>query len=96
MAEGSTSQASNFERSTAVRRHLIQDSMLSSVVDSSVMSLSEMYKCLLTLVNNFCFLINCIHWLPISGVLWSGKLPVFMVGLCGTLATLSNVVKMVV
>lgn len=57
---------------------------------------TEMYKCILTLVNNFCFLLNCIHWLSIPGFLWSGKLPVFMVGLCGTLATLCNIIKMTI
>ncbi|CAF0919856.1 unnamed protein product [Adineta steineri] len=64
---------------------------------SSLMTpLSEMYKCMLTLVNNFCFLLNCVHWLAIPGFLWSGKLPVFMVGLCGTLATLCNIIKMLI
>ncbi|CAF1010227.1 unnamed protein product [Adineta ricciae] len=55
---------------------------------------TEMYKCLLTLTNNFCFLINCVQWLAIPGFLWSGKLSTFTVGFCGTLATLCNIIKM--
>lgn len=53
-----------------------------------------MYKCMLTLLNNFCFFLNCIHWLAIPGLLWSGKVPVFVVGLSGTIATICNIVKM--
>ncbi len=56
----------------------------------------EMYKCMLTLVSNFCFLLNCVHWLAIPGFLWSGKLSVFWVGLCGTVATLCNIIKMLI
>ncbi|CAF3985639.1 unnamed protein product [Rotaria sp. Silwood2] len=63
-------------------------------VFSSMVPLSEMYKCMLTLLNNFCFLLNCVHWLAIPRFLWSGKLPLFVVGLCGTLATICNIVKM--
>ena len=63
--------------------------------NSSPLSLkTEMYKCLLTLTNNVCFLINCVQWLAIPGFLWSGKLSTFTVGFCGTLATLCNIVKM--
>ncbi|UJR27492.1 hypothetical protein I4U23_008776 [Adineta vaga] len=61
---------------------------------SLIMPLSDVYKCILTLINNFCFLINCVHWLTIPGFLWSGKISVFMVGFCGTLATLCNIIKM--
>ncbi len=66
------------------------------VLCSTTGILPEIYKCLLTLINNCCFLLNCIHWLPIPGFLWSGKLSVFIVGLCGTVATLCNILKMVI
>ncbi|CAF2397756.1 unnamed protein product [Rotaria sp. Silwood2] len=66
----------------------------SKEIRSSMVPLSEMYKCMLTLLNNFCFLLNCVHWLAIPRFLWSGKLPLFVVGLCGTLATICNIVKM--
>ncbi|CAF1008853.1 unnamed protein product [Rotaria sordida] len=66
----------------------------SKEIRSPMVPLSEMYKCMLTLLNNFCFFLLCIHWLAIPKFLWSGKLPVFMVGLCGTLATICNIVKM--
>jgi len=63
---------------------------------STLVDLSDMYKCMLTLLSNLCFFINCIQWLAIPGLLWSGKLPVFVVGLCGTIASLTNVVKLMI
>ncbi|CAM4912431.1 unnamed protein product [Rotaria socialis] len=43
----------------------------SKEIRSPMVPLSEMYKCMLTLLNNFCFLLNCVHWLGIPGLLWS-------------------------
>ncbi|CAF0852323.1 unnamed protein product [Didymodactylos carnosus] len=51
--------------------------------------LTELYKTMLGLVNSLCFLLNCIHWFPYK-ILWSGKLPLFVVGFNGTLATLCS------
>ena len=52
----------------------------------------QRHMAILTVVESLCDLVNAIHWLP-GGVLWSGKLPLFVVGLFGTVSSLIGLYK---
>ena len=52
------------------------------------------FHILLSIIQSLSDFVNAVHWLP-EGVLWSGKLPLFWVGLLGTLSSLIGLYKIV-
>ncbi len=56
--------------------------------------MSRRFHIVLSIIQSLSDLINAVHWLP-EGVLWSGKLPLFWVGLLGTLSSLIGLYKIV-
>ena len=52
----------------------------------------QRHMAVLTVVESMCDLMNAINWLP-DGILWSGKLPLGLVGLFGTVSSLIGLYK---
>ena len=56
--------------------------------------MARRFHILLSIIQSLSDFVNAVHWLP-EGVLWSGKLPLFWVGLLGTLSSLIGLYKIV-
>ncbi len=56
--------------------------------------MNRRFHIVLSIVQSLCDLMNAVHWLP-GGMLWSGKLPLYWVGLLGTLSSLIGLYKII-
>lgn len=65
---------------------------LPNIYSSSESLRKQRQMAILTLLQSLSDLMNAVHWLP-NGVLWSGKLSLFWVGLFGTVSSMIGLYK---
>ena len=72
--------------------HLLDRREYSGVNPQMCTLMTRRFHIILSLVRSLCDLMNAVHWLP-EGFLWSGKLPIFWVGVFGTISSLIGLYK---